>query len=376
MAQGLERCHAALDTHRVPQGADVQVHVVFPMLSLERGGGCRVVVELANGLVRRGHAVTVVMPREGRLDWRLDAALTRVDQLLPQSLPPCDVLVPNFWPTVEPAFRSGKGAVVRLSLGYEPLWVPNASAARDTYRLPIPLISISQWHRNLMLEKVGVDSTVIPPGVDLGIFRPLPGAARPLPPRVLYIYRSRAHGYWWKGQEIFFAAMREVARQIPGVNLQLVMAEVERPEMDVPCPYQAFSGLSDVQLATLYARADVFVSSPRFEAFSLPPLEAMASGCAAVTTDCGGVHEYVQPSRNALMVPPDDPPKLARAILAVLRNPALAEGLRQEGVRTAQMWSWDIAVARFEQFLWERAGAPKGRSSSWLQFWGHSSQWP
>lgn len=354
----------------------MQVHVVFPMLSLERGGGCRVVVELANGLVRRGHQVTVVMPREGRLDWQISARLVRVDQLAPQAMPACDVLVPNFWPTVEPAYRSGKGAVVRLSLGYEPLWVPNRTQARDTYRLPIPLVSISEWHRNLMLADVGVDSRVIPPGVDLGVFRPAVQAERPSPPRVLYIYRARGQGYWWKGQDIFFAAMREVARQVPGVSLQLVMTEVQRPELEVPCPYQAFSGLSDAELAGMYARADAFVSSPRFEAFSLPPLEAMASGGAVVTTDCGGVHEYVQPYRNALMVPPDDPPKLAQAIVRVLRDPALAEGLRREGVRTAQRWSWDVAVARFEQFLRKYAGAPGRGLTGGLRFWSNMARRP
>ncbi len=38
------------------------MHILFPMHSLERGGGCRVVAETANGLVARGHEVTIALP--------------------------------------------------------------------------------------------------------------------------------------------------------------------------------------------------------------------------------------------------------------------------------------------------------------------------
>ena len=326
------------------------MHVLFPMLGLERGGGCRVIVHLANGLVRRGHRVTVVMHRTGKLEWDLDAELVVVPDLTASSLPACDVMVANFWPTVAPAYNSGKGRMVRLSLGYEPLWVPTRELARETYRLPVPLVTVSQWLRRLILEELGVDSTVIPPGIDPAVFHP-----RRMEPdgqlRVLYMYRARSSGYWWKGQRTFFSAMATVAKAVPGVRLILVLPEVPQPEEEVPCPHELHHLPSDEQLAELYAQAHVFVSSSLFEAFALPPLEAMASGTPVVMTDSGGISEYAVHNQNALVIPASDERAMAQAITAVLRHPTLAQQLRVGGLQTAARLPWDISITRFEQFL-------------------------
>ncbi len=39
------------------------MHVVFPMMGLSKSGGIRVIVQIANGLVKRGHAVTILLTR-------------------------------------------------------------------------------------------------------------------------------------------------------------------------------------------------------------------------------------------------------------------------------------------------------------------------
>jgi glycosyltransferase involved in cell wall biosynthesis len=81
------------------------------------------------------------------------------------------------------------------------------------------------------------------------------------------------------------------------------------------------------------AGADLFVNpslggGPEWaESFPYTVLEAMAFGLPIVATDVGGVSEAVEPGASGLLVPPEDPNRLAEAIVKLLREPDLARRL-------------------------------------------------
>lgn len=85
------------------------------------------------------------------------------------------------------------------------------------------------------------------------------------------------------------------------------------------------------QLPALYSGASVFVYPSLFEGFGLPPLEAMACGTPVVVSDtsalpevCGAAAEYVDP---------EDVESIADGMLRLLRDVALRESRRAEGLR-------------------------------------------
>lgn len=85
------------------------------------------------------------------------------------------------------------------------------------------------------------------------------------------------------------------------------------------------------------AAADVFVLSSRYEGFGNVIVEAMACGAPVVATDCPhGPSEIITPEVNGLLVPPEDPESLARAIVRVLSDERLRETLQRNG-RTRAM---------------------------------------
>lgn len=73
--------------------------------------------------------------------------------------------------------------------------------------------------------------------------------------------------------------------------------------------------------ARLYRAFDVFVLSSRTEGTPVSLLEAMDAGVPVVATRVGGVPDVVRDGEEALLVPPEDPEALARAILGVRRRP-------------------------------------------------------
>jgi glycosyltransferase involved in cell wall biosynthesis len=76
-------------------------------------------------------------------------------------------------------------------------------------------------------------------------------------------------------------------------------------------------------MAPRFAAFDVFVLSSRTEGTPIALFEAMAAGVPIVAACVGGVPDVVS-SREALLVPPEDPGALAAAIRAVYHNPSEA----------------------------------------------------
>ena len=323
--------------------------IVFPVLSLEMGGGARFIYQLANALADKGHDIEVVMPEEGAQVWPLRTKLTRVKALTPSSIPSADFILPNFYPTVRPAWESQKGRVVRLSLGYEPLWVSDHETAKQTYLIGAPIMSISHWHRQLLLQETGLESTVISAGVDTSTFHPYPKQSEQTGCKnIFYIMRDPNYGYTWKGGADFLKAVTNLKDQI---DFEITVSMPEGVLITSPIPLRIQTAATNQELAMMYAEADLFVSTSYFEAFGLPPLEAMACGTAVVTTDCGGNRDYVKSGENCLVVPPSDIEQLSSAIYYLLTQDAERQSLAASGLLLAQTWTWQRTADQVEAFL-------------------------
>jgi glycosyltransferase involved in cell wall biosynthesis len=109
--------------------------------------------------------------------------------------------------------------------------------------------------------------------------------------------------------------------------------------------------------AALFRNFDVFVSSSRSEGLSLAFLEAMATGRPIVATRSGGPQEAVVPGDSGILVPIEDPPALAAALLDVLSD----AGLRARVGAAARShvvanFSLDATVREYEALYRRLAG--------------------
>lgn len=75
----------------------------------------------------------------------------------------------------------------------------------------------------------------------------------------------------------------------------------------------------------------ILVVPSREEGFGLVLLEGMARGMPIVATHAGGIPEVARPEMEAVLVPPRNPPALAKAIVRVHADPALAARLTENG---------------------------------------------
>lgn len=309
--------------------------IVIPVGSLHVGGGCRVLADTANALHRRGHEVTVVIPEGRPIEYALDCAVMKVPELERQYIPYGDVVIPNFYTTFKPAFEAWPVECVRLSLGFEPLWVPDVDVALSTYSQGVPTISISHWLDDQIYQATGNRSYVVSLGVERKVFHPKGKKKKHKRKIILYIARDPSAGYDLKGYDDFLAAMHHL-KQISRRKFTVYMI---CPERILPLPgiaHRTFQPTSDKEIAHLYRAADVFVSTSWFEGFALPPLEALSCGTPVVTTNSGGILDFCEHNKSAYITEPRNPVQLANGIKRMMYSRHLKRKLIQNGINSAK----------------------------------------
>ncbi len=108
-------------------------------------------------------------------------------------------------------------------------------------------------------------------------------------------------------------------------------------------------GLTDEEMAHIFATSSVFVFPGVFEneLFGLVILEAMASGCAVIGTDLGGIPEIIVDKETGFIVPPKDPMALREKIEYLIDNPEKARDMGRAGrMRVEEMFTWDLVAKR------------------------------
>jgi len=134
-----------------------------------------------------------------------------------------------------------------------------------------------------------------------------------------------------------------------GTGLDAVRARVaERAVAD----RVALSGFVDEdEKVRLLQTSHVLATASEKEGWGLTVLEAAACGTPAVATDAPGLRDSVRDGETGLLVPPDDPAALARALGRVLGDAALRERLGRAAVGWAARFEWGAVTREISQVL-------------------------
>jgi len=224
----------------------------------------------------------------------------------------------------------------------------------STLRLKFHFLANSTFTRDLILSyNKDAKVTITGVGVDHKVFHPrkensiVDSKNKPV---IMAIIR----GQKLKRGDIAIKALNLINREKP-IHAVLVGEDqaIDKllREIKPEFTYTKFPHVDDETLAKLYSSSEAFIFTSYKESFGLPPLEAMASGTAVITTDCGGNRDYTIDGYNSLVVPPDDPLAIAKATLKVLNDTKLREKLVEGGLETAKMWTWDKVINKFEDAI-------------------------
>jgi len=139
-----------------------------------------------------------------------------------------------------------------------------------------------------------------------------------------------------KGQRDFLESAARVLKAVPNAMFLVLGDGPAKEELRDLCRslniQDAVSFLGHQRdVAAFMALSNCIVLASVREGLPYVLLEALALARPVVATQVGGVPELVQDGEAGLVVPPRKPDRLAEAILYLLRNPAEAARLGQEG---------------------------------------------
>ena len=163
-----------------------------------------------------------------------------------------------------------------------------------------------------------------------------------------------------KGMDVAIRAMSHLM-DADSADIMLVIAgsgplesELRRlaAEVGVSKRVQFLGSVPPDRLRELLAQSLMVVIPSKWEAFGVIALEAMIAGRAVIATNRGGISEIVVDGRTGVLVPPDDPEALAKAIHELLADADRVASMGAEGrERALGSFGWEAVVARYESFL-------------------------
>jgi glycosyltransferase involved in cell wall biosynthesis len=107
------------------------------------------------------------------------------------------------------------------------------------------------------------------------------------------------------------------------------------------------------QLARHYASADVFLFPSETETFGNVTLEAMASGLAVIAYDYAAAGMHIMHGETGFLAPYGDPKSFLRSAVALLRDAQSLGRIRRRAREYVAALNWQDLVERFEMLLFE-----------------------
>jgi glycosyltransferase involved in cell wall biosynthesis len=214
--------------------------------------------------------------------------------------------------------------------------------------------------------------TVVPDGARLDPHRTFDWVGPDRPPLVTYA----GHLYPWKGVDVLIEALA-LAPDLRGRIVGGHPAEGDLARVRALAAARGlgervtFTGLVPPHEVVRYLEAaDVLVLPNRATAVSahytspLKLFEYLAAGRPIVASALPALQEILEHNRTAWLVPPDDPRRLAEALVHVTTDRALAVRLARQAFAAATAFSWEKRAERLEAVLVKSVGSRKSEVGS------------
>lgn len=247
------------------------------------------------------------------------------------------------------------------------------------------IVAATPLEREQLVELYGADVNkiiVIPLGVDLALFKPIPrseamkaiGLELPENHRlILFVGRLDP----LKGLDSLFKAMCKLTELEPtlakNLCLTVIGGDVDEDQANLSSELECLEklkeevGMKDLiaflgsraqdMLPYYYSSAEVCVVPSHYESFGLVALEAMACGTPVIASRVGGLQHTIEDGETGFLVPAGDPDALAEKLRLILLDHELRTRLAMRARQRAQTYTWqsvaDHILSLYED-LWQQ----------------------
>lgn len=392
---GSPRSIAAKATGPSPEHRSMRILVFnyeFPPVG---GGGGRASADLCQALAERGHDLRVITTRApGLPEWerlggyqvhrvwtgrrsRFRASLPVMASYVAFGLVPGwraakgwqpDLIHAHFGvPTGALAYSvsrlTGVPYVLTAHLGDVPGGVPEKTdhwfRVFDPLTPPIwcgaeEVVAVSEHTRRLVRSRYGLESTVVPNGIELAVAEAQPAHN---PPRLIFAGRFQPQ----KNLPFLFEALAQV-KELPW-DLRMVgdgphRARLERQAhaLELEDRIRFLGWVSSDQVLDYLSESDLLVIPSRSEGLPVVAVQALSQGLAVAASKAGGLAEVVKDGHNGVSCPVDDLDCYVAGLRRCLTDREVLSRMKAASLLEAQRYDMDRVTEAYENVFRRAVG--------------------
>lgn len=219
----------------------------------------------------------------------------------------------------------------------------DADQMRAAWGENVPKIVIASYLGEVIKQICGQKVyAIIPNGIDIAEFYPsVPESQRN---GVGTIFGKGYH----KDPETVLGVLERLQTSCPEIP-QRVFSANRKPNY---IPREIFHRLPPLEKAReIYSRSLVWFLGSYSEGFGVPVLEAMACGCAVVSTSCGGPQDIINDGENGFLVKVGDVKQIVHSVQELVGDEELRRQFVENSKETLKKFSWERSINKLEETL-------------------------
>lgn len=239
---------------------------------------------------------------------------------------------------------------------------------KTTLRLPYSTLICVSERTSMLAQKVGAlkrKVSVIPNGVDVEKFRPLPKQkmVQGLNLKDNIVLLNVAGFIEHKGQKYLVEAMPDLIQKFPNIRLLLVGLTREKKykqyvlnlikSLKIEELVHILENVPYDEIADIFNACDIYVQPSLEEGFCISLLEAMACGKPVVGTRTGAIPTFIDASKGGILIWPGSSGEVYKAVIALLSDNEKMKEMGSASRRYAKdNYSWEsIAKKTLEEYM-------------------------
>lgn len=333
------------------------LHVVYVVANPSICGATKIIYEQANRLIEMGILVTVVSYGKRPTWYQLKAKYIEVPSNLRISLliPKCHIIIATYYTHIQECIESEIAPVIYFEQGdihlfnFEKLEEVHKAFVYKQFQLPKFIMTVSHQAAKMIHRYFGREVEIISNAIDTNIFNSSK-LEDDFKYEEEYILIMGREDVAFKGIEDIIAVFNRLKVTNEKLKLYWITPYVPHKLLKNMVTKVIINPTQE-QITHLLKGATIYISGSYFESFSLPVLEAMASGCPVLSADNDGVKEYGIDGFNLLLYEKGNLVDMKVKLLQVLQDSTLRYHLIKNGLMTAEKYNWKDTIEKLTQYF-------------------------
>jgi len=331
-----------------------KLHIVYVMTWTGICGGTKIILQHCNKLTERGHKATIIChfskPNWFAMDERISFIQVALGEVLCEYIPKCDIIVATYWKEIYECVEQNVAPVIYFEQGDIHLFDQESIDAytmehiRNQIQIAPFIYTVSTFAKEKLREVFDVEVAVISNAVDKNIFYYTPHKKEGNSKIVITAIGS---------ENVHFKCISNIVVAIQilkkiGNDIEFIWISPDQPNKLTTIP--VIVNPSQKEIGNCLQRSDIFVCASLYESFCLPVLEAMMCGAAVITTDNGGVRDFVKDNVNAIVIEKNSISDMINKLTILINDKTLRYELVKAALVAAEEFDWEHTTDKLIDF--------------------------